>query len=47
MYILRNVGEEEAQAIASADPFVESGVETCTVREWYLSCEENNHMGMG
>lgn len=47
MIILEASGMEEAQAIAAQDPFVQRGVRTAEVRAWELSCEENNHMGMG
>ena len=45
MVILKGVDAEEARAIAEADPFVSSGVETYTVRQWQLSCAENDHLG--
>ncbi len=47
MYIIRADDLEAAQAISAADPFIVSGAESCEVRTWLLSCQENNHMGMG
>lgn len=47
MVIVRAESIEEAKTIAEADPFVREGVETYALRTWELSCEENNHMGMG
>jgi uncharacterized protein len=47
MIIVRAGSLAAAQAIAEADPFVSSGYEACSVRTWLLSCEENDHMGMG
>jgi len=47
MIIVRAGSLAEAEAIAQADPFVTSGTEDYTVRTWHLSCEANNHMGMG
>ena len=47
MIIIRAGSYEEAQKIAETDPFVKTGVETYELRTWELSCEENNHMGMG
>ncbi|MBI5239331.1 MAG: flavin reductase [Elusimicrobia bacterium] len=47
MAIIRAGSLEEAKAIAESDPFIKEGLETYALREWELSCEENNHMGMG
>ena len=47
MIILKADSQSAATRIALADPFVESGHRKFSVREWLLSCEENNHMGMG
>ncbi len=47
MIIVRADSRPSAQAIAESDPFVAGGYESCEVRTWLLSCEENNHMGMG
>ena len=47
MVILKNVSYSEAKIIADNDPFVVSGVESYELRTWELSCDENNHMGMG
>ena len=37
----------EAQNLAKSDPFVSSGARSFEIRTWELSCEENNHLGMG
>jgi len=47
MVIIKASGLEEATRVAESDPFVSEGVRTFEVRTWELSCEENNHMGMG
>lgn len=47
MVVLRAVTAEEARAIAEADPFVVSGVESFEIRRLEVSCRANNHMGMG
>ena len=47
MIIIEAGSLPEAERIAAADPFVASGYERCTVRTWLLSCEDNDHMGMG
>ena len=47
MLILKADSLEEAKTIAVKDPFVQAGVRCFDVRGWELSCEENNHMGMG
>ena len=47
MVILRADTAAEAEAIARSDPFVRSGLRRLDLRVWELSCEENNHMGMG
>ena len=47
MLILKTNTLEEAQAIANNDPFVQEGVRCLEVRTWALSCEDNNHLGMG
>lgn len=47
MVVLRGVSEDEARAIAEADPFVTSGAETYELRKLEVSCRENNHLGMG
>lgn len=47
MVILRCVSEEEARAIAEADPFVRSGAESYELRKLEVSCRDNNHLGMG
>jgi uncharacterized protein YciI len=41
MVILKGCSYEDAVEVAESDPFVKE------VRRWDLSCEENNHMGMG
>ncbi len=47
MIVLKAASLEEARTIAESDPFVQEGVRTFEVHSWELSCEENNHMGMG
>jgi uncharacterized protein YciI len=47
MVLVRARDYQEAAAIASSDPFVVEGVETFELRTLELSCEENNHLGMG
>jgi uncharacterized protein YciI len=47
MIIVRAESLATARAIAEADPFVAGGYESFELRTWLLSCEENNHMGMG
>lgn len=47
MVIIKANSLEEAMAIAESDPFVKEGFETFELRTLELSCEENNHMGMG
>lgn len=47
MIIIKAPSFEEAKQISEDDPFVRAGVRTVEVRSWELSCEENNHLGMG
>ncbi len=47
MLIIKASSFDEAKQISENDPFVREGVRTAEVRSWELSCEENNHMGMG
>lgn len=47
MVIIQVESLAEAKAIADSDPFVSSGVETYEIRTLQVSCEENNHLGMG
>lgn len=47
MIILEAGSRGHAEALAHADPFVTEGYANCELRTWQLSCEENNHMGMG
>lgn len=47
MVIVKAESYAAAKEIAEADPFVKEGVETYELRTWELSCEENNHLGMG
>ncbi len=47
MVILKACSSEDAIEIAESDPFVKEGYETHELRKWEISCEENNHMGMG
>jgi flavin reductase (DIM6/NTAB) family NADH-FMN oxidoreductase RutF/uncharacterized protein YciI len=46
MVVLRGVDETRARAILAADPFVASGAEVGTLREWRLSHRDNRHMGV-
>ena len=46
MVIIKAESLEAAVAVAEADPFVSSGMESYEVRTWYLSCRENKHMGV-
>ncbi|MBI2519505.1 MAG: hypothetical protein HYV97_03785 [Bdellovibrio sp.] len=47
MVIIKAASLDEAHEIARHDPFVLEGAETFEIRTWLLSCEENNHLGMG
>jgi uncharacterized protein YciI len=47
MIVIKAKDKAEATAIAKSDPFVRSGSRSFEVRSWLLSCEENNHLGMG
>ena len=47
MLIIRARDKSEALEIAGVDPFIRSGVRNLDVRTLLLSCEENNHLGMG
>lgn len=47
MVIIKADSFEEAKSIAEEDPFIKSGAESYHIRTVELSCEENNHMGMG
>ncbi|KOP82998.1 YciI family protein [Cytobacillus solani] len=47
MVIIRATSMEEAKAIAEADPFITSGLESYEIRTMEVSSEENNHLGMG
>ena len=47
MVIIRASNLEEAAEVAARDPFVQDGIRTFEVREWKISCEANNHLGMG
>ncbi|MGB4826629.1 MAG: YciI family protein [Paracoccaceae bacterium] len=47
MVILRAESEAQARALALADPYVKGGLRRLDLRPWELSCEANNHMGMG
>lgn len=47
MIILKVASLDEAQSIAASDPFVQAGARRFEVAVWTLSCEGNNHMGMG
>lgn len=39
--------DASARALADGDPFVRAGVRAAEVRAWQLSCEENDHLGLG
>lgn len=45
--IIKAANLDQAKQIAENDPFVKDGFRSYEVRELELSCEENNHMGMG
>ena len=45
--VIKAASSDEAKAIAESDPFVKEGTRTYELRTLGLSCEENNHMGMG
>lgn len=47
MLIIQAADLEEAKALAERDPFVKSGTENYELRAWEISCEANNHLGMG
>ncbi len=47
MVIVKAKSLEEACQIAEQDPFVQAGVSRYEARTWELSCEENNHLGLG
>ncbi|MBM6994362.1 hypothetical protein IM700_001640 [Paenibacillus sp. DXFW5] len=47
MVIIQADSLEEARGIAECDPFVKSGAENYELRTWAISCEENQHLGMG
>jgi len=47
MVIIKAVTFDEAKLVAENDPFVREGFRTYEIRICELSCEENNHMGMG
>ncbi|MGG6310615.1 YciI family protein [Paenibacillus macerans] len=47
MIIVEADSLEEARRIAERDPFVHSGAENYELRTWAISCEANNHLGMG
>ncbi|WP_374373427.1 YciI family protein [Tabrizicola sp.] len=47
MVILRAESAAEAEALARSDPFIRLGLRRLELRVWELSCEGNNHMGMG
>lgn len=46
MVILTATDRGAAMEIAETDPFVRAGVRRLNFREWQLSCEENDHLGM-
>ena len=47
MVIVKATNLDQAKQIAENDPFVKDGFRSYEVRELEVSCEENNHMGMG
>jgi uncharacterized protein YciI len=47
LMIVKASSLDEAKQISESDPFVREGVRSAEVRCWELSCEDNNHMGMG
>jgi len=47
MVIIKAGTLDEAKQTAENDPFVSEGFRTYEIRICELSCEENNHMGMG
>ncbi len=47
MIVIKASSLDEATLIAEADPFIKEGYETYEIRILELSCEENNHIGMG
>ncbi|MCP5064889.1 MAG: hypothetical protein GY936_20910 [Ignavibacteriae bacterium] len=47
MIIVKVKSQNEAMMIAKNDPFVKENLESFKLREWELSCKENNHIGMG
>lgn len=47
MVVINAASLEESKLLAEKDPFVSSGVRTYKLYSLELSCEENNHLGMG
>jgi uncharacterized protein len=47
MVVIKAADINDAKDIAKSDPFVREGFRTYELRTLELSCEENNHMGMG
>ncbi len=47
MLMIKTSSLEEAKKIAEADPFIKNKVKTYEIRTCLLSCEENNHLGLG
>lgn len=47
LVIVKAESLEAARSMAASDPFVQQGARRVDVVEWALSCEGNNHMGMG
>lgn len=47
MVIIKASSYDEAKEIAESDPFVKESVEKYEIRALEVSCEENNHLGMG
>lgn len=47
MVIIKAASLDEAKVIAESDPFIKEGADTYELRTLEISCEENNHLGMG
>lgn len=47
MVVIKAATLEDAHKVAATDPFVANKIRRCEIRQWELSCEENNHLGRG
>lgn len=47
MVVIRADSYKDAKQIAENDPFISSGAESYELRTLEVSCEQNNHLGMG